>query len=123
MTKQELTEIFDKFAKASIRIDEDEYNLYGHSVLVTKIYNIWDVWVCNAKSFRSGSRDGVLGTKKLNIILATLPPEIKPNIVNGEAWFQTHDLEWLKGWLLENRISLGIAKRRPPAKHGFNKAA
>jgi hypothetical protein len=112
MTKQELTEIFDMFAKTSIKEMDGRYVLYGHNVTVDIIGTIWDVWLCNAKGFLHGDMTAYLGTGKLNNICSTLPSSIKVTEYDGERSFETNDIHWLKTWLYENRKALGIAKRK-----------
>ena len=119
MTSQaELRSIFNKFAKTAIKKDDDGYYLYGNSVNVTFFDDIWDVYLCNMKEYAQGNRTAYLGTGKINNICATLPENIKVHRLDGEAYFQTSDLTWLKSWLDTNRQALGIKKRKnPPPVH------
>jgi hypothetical protein len=111
MNKSEYIELFDKFAKTSIKIGTDCPYLYGHNVDVTLIDSTWDVIIQNNKEYTKGNLTAYLGTGKLNNIYATLPENIRIHKLDGEGWFQTTDIGWLKSWLLDNRKALGIAKR------------
>ena len=119
MTSQaELRSIFNKFAKTAIKKNDDGYYLYGNNVNVQAIGDIWDVYLCNMKEYAQDNRTANLGTGKLNNIYATLPENIKVRKLDGEGYFQTSDLTWLKGWLEGNRQALGIKKRKsPPPVH------
>ena len=119
MKKTELQAIFDKFAKTSIKNGDDGYFLYGNSVNVQAIDDIWDVYLCNMKEYLHGSRAGRLGTGKLNNIYATLPEDINIHKLDGEGYFQTSDIEWLKEWLDTNRKKLGIKKRKQATVSAF----
>ncbi len=111
MTKSELEQIFDKFARTAIKEDDGEWYLYGHNVNVAPMGAYWDVYLCNQKEISQGDMTAYLGTGKLNNLYATVPESIPIHKINGEGWFQTGDLELLKSWLLENRKALGIKKR------------
>jgi len=114
-TKSEYVELFDKFAKTAIKKDvEDLYYLYGHNINVQQFDNgMWDVCLCNQKEYAQGNLTAYLGTGKLNNLCATLPDEIDVRDLNGERYFQipAHDINWLKSWLLDSRVALGIKKR------------
>jgi hypothetical protein len=112
MDKKEYTEIFDIFAKTSIKMGDYGFYLYGHNVCVEFMSDVWDVYICNQKEFRKGDYQALLSGKLLNLVRDSLPSGIKYNRLDGEAYFQTKDIHWLKGWLFENRKRLGIAKRK-----------
>lgn len=40
-----------------------------------------------------------------------VPDGVKPQVVDGEAWWHSKDLVLLRSWLEEHRVSLGIHKR------------
>jgi len=116
MNLTEYRSIFSEFSKTQVREVDSEINLTGQNVLVANIDGIWDVWVCSAKKFVNGDRAATLGTRKQNNIAQTLPESTKVNRLDGEFWFQTSNLPWLKKWLFENRKALGLHKRRPAPK-------
>lgn len=112
MTKQELIVLFPAFSpKRAIRkLDEGEevpFEVVGKWVRVARMSDgTWDAFLCNVKDMAKG-----MGTKRLNLLLATLPNGTKPKVVDGEAWWQCHDVAVVRGWLELHRVSLGIAKR------------
>ncbi len=114
-TKSQYIEVFDCFAKTAIKLDgENLPYLYGHCVNVQQFGNgSWDVAICNQKEYAKQNYAAFLGTGKLNNICATLPEIIEVKNLDGERFFQVdeYQIEWLKEWLLENRIALGIKKR------------
>ena len=124
MNKAELHMIFDKFARTAIKSNDDGYYLHGNNVGVQLIGDIWDVYISNQKEYVKGNRTAYLGTGKINNICATLPENINVRKLDGEAYFQTSDLTWLKGWLDTNRTALGIKKRKspPPVQFGVKVA-
>jgi len=111
MTKTELIEIFDQFAKSAIKEDTDGYYLYGSNVHVAPLGAGWDVCLCNQKAYAQDDMTAFLGTGKLNNLCNTLPDNVTPNRLDGEAWFHSGNLKWLKSWLLDNRKALAIKKR------------
>jgi len=106
MNKQEMIEIFPSMAKSAVRMNQDGPYLHGHFVEISWVDNTWDIYVRDMKNIGN-----MLGTGKINNILATVPPSIKPTQANGEAWWQTPDIDLLKEWLDNNRVALGISKR------------
>ena len=112
MKKREYQQEFDMFSRTSIKDGDYGNYLYGHNVAVENMGDIWDVYLHNAKAFLQGARTERLGTGKINNICRTLPKSVKVTRLDGEAYFQTNDIHWLKSWLSENRKALGIAKRR-----------
>ncbi len=111
MTKSELEQIFDQFAKTAIKEDDDGWYLFGMNASVSWVDNTWDVNICNQAAYSLGRYTARLGTGKINNICATLPESITVTRLDGESYFQTTDLEWLKSWLFENRLALRIKKR------------
>jgi hypothetical protein len=112
MTKHEMMALFPAFSpkRAFRRFDEGEevpYEVTGKRVRVALLADgAWDVFLCNTKDMVSG-----LGTKRLNRLLATVPADIRTNVVDGEAWWQSKDADLVKTRLEANRVALGIAKR------------
>jgi len=111
--KSEYIALFDKFAKTAIKKDTDGFYLYGHCVNVQQFDNgTWDVGLCNQKEYVTGNLQAYLGTGKLNNLIATIPDTFTVHRMDGEAFFQSEDIDAIKAWLLDNRLSLGIKKRK-----------
>ena len=115
---RELREIFDSFAKTAVITLDLERMLVGHYIRVAWCGDAWDVWICNHKRMKI-DQSAILGTGKRNNIINTLPDTIEVDLADGEAWFNTTDLTWLKSWLENNRVALGIKKRQSPPKEGY----
>ncbi len=115
---RELREIFDSFAKTAVITLDLERMLVGHYIRVAWCGDAWDVWICNHRGMKT-DQSAILGTGKLNNIINTLPDTIEVDLADGEAWFNTTDLIWLKSWLKTNRVALGIKKRQSPPKGGY----
>ena len=121
MNRTELREIFNKFQKkAVIELNGDDA-LTGKFISVERIGNVWDVYFHNVTAIKQNKFSEVLGVRKLNNMLALLPESISPHILDGEAWFQTDNTDWLKDWLFEHRKALGLFSRPPPKPRGFKK--
>ena len=123
---RELREIFDGFAKTAVTTIDNERMLVGHHVRVAWCedrFGKWsedcfDVWICNHRGMKT-DQSVILGTGKRNNIISTLPDTIDVTIVDGEAWFSTTDLPWLKSGRETNLVALGIKKRQSPPKGGY----
>jgi hypothetical protein len=119
MDKQDYYEAFPQFAKAAVKLLGEEINLTGKCVLVTKIDHIYDIYLCDAKARLEGDFAALLSVRKIGYLLDTLPKGTYIHKLTGEAWFQTHNLEWLNQWLWENRRSLGLHQRKPAPANAF----
>ena len=125
MNMQEMQSVFDVFSRKMVVAGHPSAKIIGQIVDIEIIEDseppVWDIWICPAKLFRDGVLTASLTERKLNNLLKTLPSHINIHKLNGEAWFQTTDVHWLKTWLYENRQSLGLHKRRPAPVAGFGK--
>ena len=116
----ELRDTFDCFAKKSVMEMNGDTSLVGHYVSVQWVDNTWDIYFHNTREYRAKNyANAILGTKKLNNLLALVPDSLSPVKLDGEGWFQTPDTEWLKDWLFLNRKALGLPKRPPPPANAF----
>jgi len=121
--KQDLQNVFPKFAKTAIKKFDDGYELSGKFINVAQMENgDWDVFIYNAKNII----DGLSETKLTGILESTRPyPKTIGDItrLSGEAFFQSNDFDSLSQWLLANRVRLGIKKRVKNTHSTFKSAA
>jgi hypothetical protein len=111
MNSEDFYQSFPKFSKSSVKLVDGELQLAGKNVLIAKIGNIFDVYVCDAKARIEGDFQALLTAMKVTYICKTLPKTMEIHKLDGEMWYQTDDLAWLNGWLWDNRKSLGLRKR------------
>ena len=116
MTKNELRTIFDKFQKKAVIELNGDNALVGKHCSVEWVENTWDVYLHNVVEHRKGDFTAPLSQVRVNKILNKLPEGVPSKNMDGEGWFQTTNLPWLKDFLYENRKTLGLPKRPPPPK-------
>jgi hypothetical protein len=102
VTKHDLMALFPAFSpKRAFRDGDDGWELVGKYVNVAWVTNTWDVYIRAS-------------TARTNLLAASVPKGIAVKQVDeGEAWWQTKDVELLKAWLEAQRVRLGLRKRRP----------
>ena len=107
MTKADLVTLFPAFSpkRAFVAGENNAWEVVGRYVNVAWVTNTWDVCV-RAPQIRT------------NALAALFPKaEAQAKVVDdGEAWWQSKDVDLVREWLESNRAKLGIAKRRPAPK-------
>ncbi len=119
MTKSELEQIFNNFTRTSVKTDHDGVYLAGKWVHISPIEDTWDVYLRHVKNAEAGNLVDGMTPNKLSYIYKQIPEGVDVHKLDGEAWFHTQDLNWLKAWLWDNRKILGLHKRRPAPVNGF----
>lgn len=119
MNKTEMREIFSQFQKKAVDELNGDIALIGKYCSVEWVGDTWDVYLHDAKSARNGDFTASLSQTRVNRILEKLPEGVQGKYLNGEGWFQTTNLDWLKDFMFEHRKLLGLPKRPPPPAKPF----
>lgn len=105
--KQRLESLLPSIAKSVITADGVEGNF---CTLTPEDDGTWDVWIRH-KDFGTGE---ILGTGKVNNILRAI--DLPARKLTGEAI-----LSMTSEQIMTHRTALGLKKRRPPPKGGFQR--
>ena len=116
MNKEEMRNTFDKFQKVAVKDFNGDIALVGKYCSVEWVENTWDVYLHDTVNALKGDFTGTISQTRVNRVLNKLPEWVYSKNLDGEGWFQTTNLDWLKDFLFENRKLLGLLSRRPPPK-------